>query len=165
MDWAIEFESLLPSAVRSVKWCWQLGWLRRLNEGELEMVQYLESLLLPIQPEREAMDKWTWIMDKSLEYKVNTTYKKLILRCAESLLEEGQKILLNYLLKAAVPSKFLVHAWRLLLNRMPTRVALEQRGVMTFNQGPSCVFCFRYNEEIEHLFFCCHASSLVWQQV
>lgn len=108
-------------------------------------------------------DGFGLIKDKSLEYKVNTIYKQLILKCAENLIEEEQKVLLKALWKSAVPSEFLVHTWQLLLNQLSTRVALEQHGVMTFNQGPSCVFCYRTDEEIEHLFFCCSVPRLVWQ--
>lgn len=51
------------------------------------------------------------------------------------------------------------------MDRLPTRVALQQRGVLTFSQGPSCVFCFRNNEDIEHLFFLCNTPRQIWQQV
>lgn len=51
------------------------------------------------------------------------------------------------------------------MNGMPTRVELQQRGVLDQNHGRSCVFCLREDEEVEHMFFTCVTASWVWQQI
>lgn len=59
----------------------------------------------------------------------------------------------------------MVHTWRVLLDKLPTRVALQQRDGLSFNPGLSCVFCFRYNDDSEHLFFLCNVSEQVWMGI
>lgn len=54
---------------------------------------------------------------------------------------------------------------KILLDCLPTRVALQQRGVIEFTQGPTCVFCFRADEDVQHIFFLCKISKQIWQHI
>lgn len=36
---------------------------------------------------------------------------------------------------------------------MPTRLALQQRGVVLFSPSLCCVYCFRNDEDVQHFFF------------
>lgn len=134
-----------------------------MRSGGQEEAALLENTLLPLQPVAETDDKWVWILDKSTGYKVNTAYQSLLTKTADTRPEEQESKLLKRLWGTAVPSKFLVLAWRILLDRLPARVALQQRGVMEFAQGPSCVMCFQAEEDVQHLFFLCEKSRLIWQ--
>lgn len=69
------------------------------------------------------------------------------------------------IVKSSAPSKYLVHGWRVLLGRLPTRVALQQRGIVNFDPGPSCVQCFRFEESAERLFFTCSRSVQLWKLI
>lgn len=71
---------------------------------------------------------------------------------------EREKKSIKKVWRTATPSKFLV-------DKLPTRVALHQRGVISFNLGPTCVFCFRHSEDSEHLFFTWSYSAQIWSQV
>lgn len=104
-------------------------------------------------------------MDSSSDYKVNSVYKSLIPKSDDYTIAEDRRRILNKLWSTDAPSKFLVHAWRVLTDCIPTRMALQQRGVFVFNPGPSCVLCFRHDEDIEHLSIHFRLSDQVWQQV
>ncbi|GKC27731.1 RNA-directed DNA polymerase, eukaryota [Tanacetum coccineum] len=50
-----------------------------------------------------------------------------------------------------VPIKLNVFAWKVHLNRLPTRVNLQHRGVLV--SDPSCPICHSKDEDLTHLFF------------
>ncbi|GJT54119.1 RNA-directed DNA polymerase, eukaryota [Tanacetum coccineum] len=50
-----------------------------------------------------------------------------------------------------VPIKLNVFAWKVHLNRLPTRVNLQHRGVLV--SDPSCPICHSEDEDLAHLFF------------
>ncbi|GJU33007.1 RNA-directed DNA polymerase, eukaryota [Tanacetum coccineum] len=52
-----------------------------------------------------------------------------------------------------VPIKLNVFAWKVHLNRLPTRVNLQHRGVLI--SDPSCPICHSEDEDLAHLFFRC----------
>ncbi|GKA41559.1 RNA-directed DNA polymerase, eukaryota [Tanacetum coccineum] len=52
-----------------------------------------------------------------------------------------------------VPIKLNVFAWNVHLNRLPTRVNLQHRGVLV--SDPSCPICHSEDEDLSHLFFRC----------
>ncbi|GJT79071.1 RNA-directed DNA polymerase, eukaryota [Tanacetum coccineum] len=52
-----------------------------------------------------------------------------------------------------VPIKLNVFAWKVHLNRLPTRVNLQHRGVLV--SDPSCPICHSKDEDLAHLFFRC----------
>lgn len=59
-----------------------------------------------------------------------------------------------------VPSKVLALSWRLLLDRLPSCVALFRRRVITDQQGLSCVLCNLHQEDSIHSSFTCQVSLL-----
>jgi hypothetical protein len=64
-----------------------------------------------------------------------------------------------------VPSKVNLFGWRLLLNRLPTRAALNRRGILLNSHDLRCVFCLSHNEDNAHLFFYCPFSNGIWNVV
>lgn len=60
--------------------------------------------------------------------------------------------------KCDVSSKVLTFSWRLILDKLPTRVALVRRGIMVEDGG--CVFCGVDKEDSQHLFLGCTFSFL-----
>jgi hypothetical protein len=67
--------------------------------------------------------------------------------------------------KNDVPSKIKVFGWRPLLQHLPTREALHQRGILNNPHDLSCVLCLRHIEDCAHLFFHCSFSTIVWEVV
>jgi hypothetical protein len=72
---------------------------------------------------------------------------------------------LELMWKNNVPSKISIFGWRLLLEKLPTRDALFNKGIITTNIEKRCVFCSTHDESISHVFIHCSFSSTVWRKV
>ena len=59
-----------------------------------------------------------------------------------------------------IPSKSLFFAWRLIRDRLPTRMNLRRRQVMI--NEVQCPFCGDVEEEAAHLFFSCKKILPLW---
>jgi hypothetical protein len=71
----------------------------------------------------------------------------------------------NKLWKVDVPSKALVFGWRFLLDKLPTRSALNHRGILTNSLDLHCIFCSLSEEDCDHLFFLCPFSKEIWAAI
>lgn len=67
--------------------------------------------------------------------------------------------------KCDVPTKANVLAWRILINRLPTRDALMRRGLLDSIHDTCCILCFGEEESTSHLFFNCVQAREVWKEV
>jgi hypothetical protein len=52
-----------------------------------------------------------------------------------------------------VPSKVSIFGWRLLLEKLPTKDALYNKGIITNMIERCCVFCLNELQDINHIFF------------
>jgi hypothetical protein len=75
------------------------------------------------------------------------------------------KAAITKLWKIDAPSKALVLGWRLLLDRLPTRSALNHRGILLNPNDLLCVFCSLHVEDSGHLFLSCQFSKEVWAEI
>jgi hypothetical protein len=67
--------------------------------------------------------------------------------------------------KSPAPSKVIAFGWRVLLNRIPTRVNLSLRNALPPEVSTMCVFCNLKEESATHIFLHCDVASLVWARV
>ncbi|XP_027337183.1 uncharacterized protein LOC113850857 [Abrus precatorius] len=67
---------------------------------------------------------------------------------------------LRHMWKALVPKKASVFSWQLLLQTLPIRKELVNRGMLLINE--SCALCNHDDEEMKHLFLHCSISSSIW---
>ncbi|XP_058774903.1 uncharacterized protein LOC131649172 [Vicia villosa] len=65
----------------------------------------------------------------------------------------------------AAPSKVQVLAWRMVLDRMPTRSQLKRRGILHDEADCRCVFCLDHMEDSTHLFVECPVLEKIWEKV
>jgi hypothetical protein len=63
-----------------------------------------------------------------------------------------------------VPLKVSIFAWRLLQNRLPTRMNLVRRGIL-FENAARCLLGCDANETCQHLFISCDFYGILWQKV
>jgi hypothetical protein len=63
--------------------------------------------------------------------------------------------------KSKAPSKVLAFPWTMILERIPTKVNLDERRLLAIDDSLRCVFCGMENETIVHLFLHCHVTSQV----
>ncbi|KAF1894928.1 hypothetical protein Lal_00022422 [Lupinus albus] len=68
--------------------------------------------------------------------------------------------------RSKAPLKVTSFAWRLFMDRIPTKDALSRRGVLPTDANDTlCSFCHENPESSNHLFSSCSFSYLVWQLV
>jgi hypothetical protein len=63
-----------------------------------------------------------------------------------------------------VPLKVSIFAWRLLRNRLPTKLNLVRRGMLA-TEVASCIVGCGNDESASHLFLHCHTCGSLWQKV
>jgi hypothetical protein len=91
--------------------------------------------------------------------------------CYSSLLRNAEILYTNILNLLKDPwhndalSKVHVFGWRLLLDRLPPKAALQHRGILIESQDLICMFCENAIEDCAHLFFSCPTSGRIWQEI
>jgi len=94
-------------------------------------------------------------MDASGEFLVKSAYKCLADR--DEGLMDG---VFQQLWQSKVLPNILYTNWRVLLDRLPTRIDLIRRGVEVTDLN--CVMCQASEEFAHHLFLECHVAQRVW---
>lgn len=111
-------------------------------------------------------DSWWWKLEDDGIFSVNSLYKKLIRGGVEDeeLREEENKVLAQ-IWKSPAPSKVVAFSWKLLLNKLPTRLNLLRRNCSSPESSVLCVLCNSTAESVNHLFLHCEVASEVWKNL
>ncbi|XP_045831366.1 uncharacterized protein LOC123922712 [Trifolium pratense] len=148
-----------------VEWNWRLLWNGDLAQDDIEAAAELECLLSDISPNKDRTDYRKWITNNLGMFSVNSAYC-FLQNCYSPLTINSNVVdALQDLWANDVPSKVSIFGWRLLLARLPTRKALERKRIISNPRELCCAFCFREEEDINHLFFNCSISIQVWKKV
>ena len=95
-------------------------------------------------------DRWLWTEGES-SFLVASAYRFITFEISDS------PTMVNFPFRSFcncdVPSKVLAFSWRLILDMLPTRVALVRKGVLVEDGG--CVFCRADRKDSQHLFLGC----------
>lgn len=67
--------------------------------------------------------------------------------------------------ESPTPSKVVVFSWQLLIDRIPTKVNLARRRILSTEVSDMCVFCDQNGETSSHLFLHCSSTFKVWSMV
>ena len=137
-------------------WEWKLAWRRPLFDCKIQMADnFLEELSQQqIQPNME--DKWIWKRDQGGYYTTRSGYE-LIWGDQMGAYQSSDFV---DLWKLKIPTKSLVFAWRLIRDRLPTKMNLSRRQVMV--NDLMCPFCGGVMEEAAHLLFSCSKILPLW---
>ncbi|XP_024634840.1 uncharacterized protein [Medicago truncatula] len=118
------------------------------------------TLLTDVSLQEFVSDRWVWLPDPGEGYSVRGSYLLLTTKDipladhAASLIWQNQ-----------VPSlKVSIFAWRLLRDRLPTKVNLVQRRVLD-TDASMCVSDCGFCETAQHLFLSCDTFSSLWPLV
>ncbi|GJZ78840.1 putative RNA-directed DNA polymerase [Tanacetum coccineum] len=130
------------------------SWIRPLNDDLASFVSHIGRLHL----NADGAYKWVWSLDTSGSFKVSTLTKRIQnIRLAESIIGD------HHLWNSLMPRKVNICVWRASLNRLPTRVNLDLRGInMASNLCPFCNTCV---EDIEHCLINCSHSLAIWRKI
>ncbi|CAJ2657379.1 unnamed protein product [Trifolium pratense] len=134
-------------------------WRRQLRAWEEEMLGECQALLSNISLQAISLDRWQWQPDPDTGYTVRGAYQLLIshdlvtMDAADNLIWHPQ-----------VPLKVSILAWRLLRDRLPTRVNLVTRRVLS-PTAHTCVFGCGEAESAHHVFISCGFVGSLWDLV
>ncbi|KAL8467685.1 hypothetical protein ACS0TY_031075 [Phlomoides rotata] len=56
-------------------------------------------------------------------------------------------------------------AWKILKQKLATKMELRKRGIITETQDQRCPMCGKEDESVKHLFFGCDYATNIWQEI
>jgi len=111
----------------------------------------------------DGVDDWLWRLDEDDAFSVKSMYSKLeTLMVREDSLQDLQRRVLSQIWKNPPPLKVMVFTWKLLHNRIPTKINLAIRNSLPPDSSLECVWCNNSVEDSTHLLLHCEGVSLVW---
>jgi len=136
-------------------WRWRLTWRRARFECESSLEADLFTLLSGALLRRNDVDVQVWGKEESGLFSVNSAYE-----CLTKQSRGTQSDAFNFLWKIKAFPNVIVTAWRVLLDRIPTRVSLSRKGVMM--ESTLCAMCQLKEESCQHIFLECKYAHWVW---
>lgn len=121
----------------------------------------LTSLIETCSPAASGSNLWTWSPAHNGVYTLAASYNNL--RRRTPLPQPSpihSRMVFKRLWSTCSPRKTVPCAWKLLKGRLPTVDNLTRRG-MQINSA-LCPLCSEEDETMDHLFFRCKISYLVW---
>lgn len=109
-------------------------------------------------------DSWRWKGLNGNKFTVKGAYAEIEKRRNEANREHNLATSVGGLWKTLAPFKAQIMAWRLLLDRLPTRDNLLKRN-MIISSMASCNCCNAEMETAENLFLACSESRKLWNQM
>ncbi|KAL5180582.1 putative ribonuclease H protein [Glycine soja] len=132
------------------------AWRRPLFNNEITMaVNFLKDVERSVI-QQNGRDAWVWMADPSGSYSVQSAYKVMRGPIVDGIKDRA----FEELWQLKIPTKYAVFAWRLLRDRLPTRINLHRRQIDILDRH--CPFCSREEEEAGHLFFHCNTIIRIW---
>lgn len=122
---------------------------------EIEQLSELMKLLSHMELTNDQ-DKWVCLLDNSRIFSVKSMRKFIEKKTLPS---DSDPIRWNSML----PKKVNISSWRLRLNRLPTRVNLDKRGIDL--HSTRCPVCDDDQESQTHLFIECKVARELWKGI
>jgi hypothetical protein len=146
-----------------VRWGWL--WRRNLFAWEHHLLLDL-SHQVPVVSLSVEEDVWLWGPGEGGVFSVNSAYHLLgSLFSVASGFGPNDLRVLNNIWKVPTPSKVIAFAWKVLRNRIPTRLNLAARGIPLDGALLNCVHCDGIEEGVYHLFLTCDFAYGVWLKI
>jgi hypothetical protein len=127
---------------------WSFSCRRELFAWENDLVVQLKDRLALVRLVPEE-DVWRWLPDLEGIFSVKSTYLLLenSLRTSEELGEEAL-VVFYHIWESPAPSKVIAFSWKLLYDRIPTRLNLDYRGIIHWRLlGIVCLVLLCWNPQ------------------
>ena len=135
-----------------MKWEWR----RPIRDGEeRDQLTGLDNLLQNYTLS-DKHDSWNYTLDPSNKFSVSSMRYHIESTMLSSVLDPVRW-------NKCLPLKINIHAWRLLLDRLPTRHNLDVRGIDL--DSTRCPVCDDNIETAHHLFVECKVAADIWKMV
>jgi len=136
-------------------WKWRPRWRHARFEWESIQEEEMVRLISTGSLSREVQDVQKWGGDVSGEFTVDSANK-----CLASFSGEVHSDIFKLLWQAKAFPNAMMTAWRVLLDRLPTRSSLIRREVRV--SSPLCLLCEEMEKNAQHLFLECVVAQRVW---
>lgn len=146
------------------RWCWKWRWRREFFEREMESVNAFLSLINRFPLVRDNEDLWKWTGASCGGYNTKDGYHVLNERNAGNQIGEERRTGFKMIWRSYAPVKVVAHTWRVLWDRLPTKMNLLRRKILDTNSNLKCVLCGEKDESGKHFFFECSISYKVWMK-
>jgi hypothetical protein len=145
------------------RWNWR--WRRNLFAWEHDLLRQLVEMV-PLEPLTMDKDVWWWGLEEDGAFTVKSAYLFLDrIFPPVYMFDTYQLKVMNNIWRSAAPSKVIAFSWKLLRNRIPTKVNLAARGIQVAGGSVHCVHCVGNLEEVQHLFMFCDFACRVWSEI
>ncbi|KAF1871848.1 hypothetical protein Lal_00020643, partial [Lupinus albus] len=140
------------------RWAWNFTWRRNFFTWELDLFNSFFGEIKHVSFQLNKSDYWEWKLEKTKEYSVRSAYRCIAKRETTS---PPSNQLARFFWRSKAPLKVTSFAWRLFMDRIPTKDALSRRGVLPTDANDTlCSFCHKNPESSNHLFSSCSFSYL-----
>ncbi|XP_058783901.1 uncharacterized protein LOC131658647 [Vicia villosa] len=147
-------------------WCWDVDhWLTEYDEDDEFLIQAMAEMLYQFQPEQQAEDEFKWADDTEEDFTVKLCAHTIRKRDTENMVGNSERKMLNFMWDIKAPSKVKIFAWRLILDRLPTRDQLKKRRILDNDRDCCLVLCSGEEESSKHLFESCPITRKIWNRV
>ncbi|KAL8484562.1 hypothetical protein ACS0TY_027024 [Phlomoides rotata] len=137
-------------------------WRRRLFVWEDNLINELKALIDRFLSYSEEEDSWSWSPAPNGSYSVKSAYKAIE---DSNTISSPQGNILGGIWSKMVPLKVSAFSWRMVQDKVPSILNLQQRGAFIPSFSTSCRLCGSVDEGTDHLFFECHHSRLIWGKI
>lgn len=111
-------------------------------------------------------DEWLWKLEEDGRFSVKSMYTKLEgMFILDNKWGTEEKAVFRQVWKSPAPSKAVALSWKLLLDRIPTRVNLSTRHALPREVSLRCALCDEALETSNHLFMHCRVARGVWLEL
>nr|GEY80685.1 RNA-directed DNA polymerase, eukaryota [Tanacetum cinerariifolium] len=150
---------------QKVKSCYPSLWLDIIHEEEMfksrgVVSKYSNSSNMKEKMKRcilvDMMDRWFWAMEGSSEFTITSVRKMIDDFMLPEVSSKTRWI-------KAVPIKVNVHAWKVKLDGLPTRLNISRRGIDI--ESILCPMCGNAVESTSHIFFTCQMSKEILRKI
>jgi len=137
-------------------WEWNFTWRRPLFDNEVDMADGFLADIARIVIQAHRGDNWVWKADPNGQYSTQSAYNMLM---GEST-DENLDGVFDEVWKLKIPTKSSFFAWRLIRDRLSTKLNLRRRHVQI--NDLLCPFYRNNEEDAAHLFFSCNKIVPLW---
>lgn len=139
------------------KRCWSFTWRRNLSSRERNLLEEL-CLQLDRAPLVESVpDGWVWTAESNGVFSVQSAYRELQGSGSEIVDSIYQQIW-----NSKAPSNVCGFIWRVMLERIATKVNLLRRKVIHSDSEALCPLCSQELETADHVLLVCPFANRVW---
>ncbi|XP_058763698.1 uncharacterized protein LOC131637124 [Vicia villosa] len=113
----------------------------------------------------DDIDSVCWVLDSEKCFSVSSCYRWYAsLRTPFGPLNKNEEAL-ELIWMMEIPFKIKAFAWRIFVNRLPTKDLLVYRGINFSTSNLNCFFCDSHLEDLDHMFFKCEVVKTVWNEI